>query len=422
MKLQSKMSLTLLAVSLITTATVGIVAYRSLMWDIRQSAKDRAFNNFVSDITDYLRRYGSLEKGARQESFDDFVFRRRLPPPPGPEQAHLGRGLPPFRFMILDREGRVINRSGEYAPGQKVPAAIFDRSRPIEINGRIALRVAPIGGPVLTDQDQQYLSVMRKALIIGVLAAGALAVLLGLFLGRRLGSALRELTRTIGSVSLDSELEQEVPVRSKDEIGLLAKAFNQMSSALSRTHAELRDSHDQIRSQAQTLRELSLRDPLTNLFNRRHFDARAQVMFNQAVRYGHPFAVMIGDLDHFKHINDRISHSVGDEVLRRVAVLILANTRESDIIARYGGEEFVIAFPESTLAQAAQCCQKLLKLIEHHPWREVHPDLRVTISMGICGDVSLGSVEKMLNAADEELYRAKSQGRNRIMPAVGHVV
>jgi len=250
------------------------------------------------------------------------------------------------------------------------------------------------------------------------LTAGALSVLLGLLIGRQQSATLRELSQAIGGMSLDGEIRQEIPVRSRDEIGLLARAFNRMSKTLTQTHTELRESHDRIQTQARELKELNVRDPLTNLFNRRHFDARAQILYNQSQRYHRPLAVMIGDLDHFKKINDHISHSAGDEVLRQVAEIIRSNTRKSDIVARYGGAEFVITFPESSILQAQQFCEKLRGLIECHPWEKIHPDLSVTISMGVCDDLSLGSVEKMLSKADEQLYEAKDRGRNRVMPTV----
>jgi len=418
MKLQSKITLTLLAVSLIATVTVGLVAYGFLMWDFRQSVKDRAFSNFTGDITVYLNRYGTLKNGERQEPFDQFVFRRHAPPTLPEGEFPLRPKVPPFRFMVLDPEGRVMNKDGEFGAGRKVPDTVFQQSRPIEVDGRVAVRVVQIGEPVLTYQDRQYLKVIRNALVTGILAAGGLAVLLGLFLGRRLSLTLRELTQAIGSMSLDGELSEEVPVRSEDEIGLLTETFNRMSGSLARTHAELRESHDKIQAQALDLHELSIRDPLTNLFNRRHFDAQAEILFNQSIRYGRPFTIMLGDLDHFKKINDRLSHAVGDEVLRQVSALITANVRKSDIVARYGGEEFVIAFPESDLQRAARSCEKLRKFVENHPWGEIHPDLKVTISMGLCDNADLGSVEKMLNEADEHLYEAKNQGRNRLMPPI----
>jgi diguanylate cyclase (GGDEF)-like protein len=320
--------------------------------------------------------------------------------------------------MMLDPDGRVIQGAEGYSQGQKVPDEILADSRPIEHNDRVVLRLVQIGDAVLSEQDRQYLNIIRKALTVGVVTAGVISVLLGLLIGRKQSAVLRELSTAISAMSLNGEMQQEVPVRTKDEIGLLALAFNRMSKSLTHTHTELRESHDRIKTQAQELKELSIRDPLTNLFNRRHFDAQAEILFNQSLRYDHPLTVMIGDLDHFKKINDHISHSVGDEVLRQVAEIIRSNTRKSDIAARYGGEEFVVAFPESSLQNAQQFCEKLRDLIESHPWDEIYPDLSVTISMGLCDNLSHGSVEKMLSEADEQLYRAKHMGRNRVMPVV----
>lgn len=427
MKLQARISLTLLTVSLITAACVGIVAYGYLARNFQESAENEAFENFTSDIMAYIDQYGSMENGRLVEPFNQFV--NRIKTESGQNLQGPGAEATPvtplalhetdtFRFMVLDSEGNVIEGAEHYARGQKIPADILDDSRPIEKNGEVMIRVVRIGEAVLSQQDRYYLTVIRRALIIGFLAAGVISVLLGLLLGRQQGSALRELSMAINAISPDGEILQEVPVRSRDEIGILAKAFNRMSKTLTRTRAELKESNDRIQTQSRELKELSVRDPLTDLFNRRHFDAQAEVLYNQSIRYQRPLAVMIGNLDHFKKINDRISHNVGDDVLREVAGIILSNTRKSDIAARYGGEEFVVAFPETTLQNAQQLCEKLRNLIESHPWDDIHPDLNVTISMGICDNITLGSIEKMLNEADRQLYKAKNLGRNCVMPAV----
>ena len=126
--------------------------------------------------------------------------------------------------------------------------------------------------------------------------------------------------------------------------------------------------------------------------------------------------MVVCDLDFFNQINDRYSHSIGDEVLRRVAQLLKNKTRGSDVIARYGGKEFVIACVDSTLAQTARRCEELRRQIEIYSWHELHPDLKVTVSMGLSDALSPPSVEKMLAEADARLYEAKNGGRNRIMP------
>lgn len=179
-------------------------------------------------------------------------------------------------------------------------------------------------------------------------------------------------------------------------------------------HQELQKLHHKVREQSALLQELSIRDGLTALHNRRYFDEQGTLALAQAKRYNHPLTIMIGDIDFFKRINDGFSHATGDEVLRQIARLLATNTRDSDIVARYGGEEFVVTLTEAALPQAIQLCEKLRQLIEAHSWRDIHPDLRVTMSMGLSADTQISSFEKMVEAADEKLYTAKESGRNRV--------
>jgi two-component system, cell cycle response regulator len=267
----------------------------------------------------------------------------------------------------------------------------------------------------LSAQDRASLAAMRKALLNGMLVAIAVAVVLGMLLGSRFGARVRELTLAIRSMRADGELLQQVPVRSRDEMGELVEAFNRMSNELTHAHAELKATTAQVQLQSEQLKELSIRDPLTHLFNRRYFDEHALQLYRQAVRGGRSLCMVVGDLDLFKEINDSFSHAVGDAVLRRIADLMRQNIRRSDVVARYGGEEFVIALPDCTEEQAAVCCEKLRLAIERYPWGEVHHHLRVTMSMGLCGSIELGGFEKMLAAADSALYEAKRGGRNRVV-------
>lgn len=209
-------------------------------------------------------------------------------------------------------------------------------------------------------------------------------------------------------------LRQRVEMNSRDEVGVLANAFNRMSEELAQSHAALAESNRQIRAQAEQLRELSVRDALTQLHNRRHFDEQAGQLYDLAQRHDQPFAVMIGDIDFFKRINDGFSHAMGDTVLRQVAELLRGHIRHTDLVARYGGEEFVIAFPQTALPQAEMLCEKLRGVIEAHDWAALHPRLRVTMSMGVYANLAAGSVEAMLREADLLLYRAKESGRNRV--------
>jgi two-component system cell cycle response regulator len=322
-------------------------------------------------------------------------------------------GPPPFHFIVTDQDYKVVLGAGTYRPGEPLPAAAREGARAVLVDGRPALYISSEGVLTPSKQEQQYLSAVREALLAGAAAAAVLALLLGVLLSRGLSRTLTRLTEAVRAMHGGSLL-QRVPVQGRDEVAALATAFNEMSEQLAHSHAELHASHQTILEQAEQLRELSVRDALTALYNRRHFDEQAITLFNQAVRHQRPLSLVIGDIDFFKRINDQFSHATGDAVLRKVGEILRGHMRLSDLVARYGGEEFVIALPETALPQAAALCDKLRELIEGFPWHEVHPDLKVTMSMGVCADIAAGTAEAMLQKADALLYRAKETGRNRV--------
>lgn len=339
----------------------------------------------------------------------------------GPPSGSLLRGgpridtAPPFRFLFIDPEGKVLSGDNEtFTEGQTVDASVRKRTAPLLAGGKLVGYTAPLSAPNLTDEDRAYLRAIREALVVGAVVAALITAIFGVVVGRRLCGGLRALTEATRLIR-EGQLRQSVQVGPLDEVGILARAFNRMSCDLARAHEELAASAEQIRAQADQLRELSIRDGLTQLYNRRHFDEQAPRMFAEARRYGQPLAFMIGDIDYFKRINDRFSHSTGDEVLRRVARILATQVRTSDLVARYGGEEFVIAFPQASVEQAQICCENLRRAIESYPWSQVHPDLRVTMSMGISDDLTLEGFERVLAVADSYLYQAKESGRNRVI-------
>lgn len=408
MKLQAKLTISLLAVGLVAVCTVGGVSYWLIMRGFAQSAMEQAFSNFRSDMTAYIETYGGWEVAVEREPFGNFVRRRREPPggpdhrPERPADDMIDRRGPPFRFIVMDATGRVRNHAGPYEVGSMAPAELRDKAVPIYYQGRVEVIASPLGEANLTERDRSYLNAMLRALLIGGGAALSLALLLGFVVGRGMGGALRKLTAATQAMLANRELPYRVEIDTKDEIGELANAFNLMNAELVYSHRELR--------------ELTVRDALTNLFNRRYFDEQAEKLYQQTERYGRPLTIMVGDLDYFKRINDNYSHAVGDKVLCTVAKILAASTRKSDIVARYGGEEFVILFPETSLEQAVGCCEELRRRIEAHPWTQLHPELKVTMSMGLCDKTELGNVEAMLAEADTRLYEAKRAGRNCIMP------
>jgi len=163
------------------------------------------------------------------------------------------------------------------------------------------------------------------------------------------------------------------------------------------------------------LERQTFEDALTGLANRRRLDQRLADEFALALRHGRPLAVAIADLDNFKLVNDRYSHAVGDAVLRAVAMLLSSQVRHTDLVARFGGEEFVLVLVQTDADAALRVCEKLRAAVERHAWDTMQPGLSLTISIGVCADTTLAGHERMLAAADRNLYLAKAGGRNRVV-------
>jgi diguanylate cyclase (GGDEF)-like protein len=156
-------------------------------------------------------------------------------------------------------------------------------------------------------------------------------------------------------------------------------------------------------------------DALTGLANRRRLDQRLADEFALALRHGRPLTVAMADLDHFKSVNDRFSHAVGDAAQRAIAKILTSHVRQPDLVARFGGEEFVIVLVETEPEAALRVCEKLRAAIANHVWTAIHPELALTVSIGVCADTSLPTHERMLAMADRNLYSAKAAGRNRVV-------
>ncbi len=164
------------------------------------------------------------------------------------------------------------------------------------------------------------------------------------------------------------------------------------------------------------LLEMATKDPLTGLYNRRHFQERLSEEMNRIRRYGGYLSIIILDVDFFKRINDTYGHPCGDEVLQKIAKILKENTRNSDIVARYGGEEFVILLPETNLKGATTLAERLRRQVEEEVFKCEDNKLKVTISLGVaCLEPESPKDEKrFLSIADKALYYSKHKGRNRV--------
>lgn len=160
-------------------------------------------------------------------------------------------------------------------------------------------------------------------------------------------------------------------------------------------------------------------DPLVGIYNRRYLDRRIKEEIVRACRYALPLAVLLIDVDRFKRINDKHGHQAGDLVLSRLGELIFQTIRQSDIAARYGGEELLIIAPNTTVSSAGALAERLRQRVETHELKlakgpDQLPEIHITVSIGVAGlSDETADGEKIIRNADEALYRAKQEGRNR---------
>ena len=174
---------------------------------------------------------------------------------------------------------------------------------------------------------------------------------------------------------------------------------------------------EDLRVQAEEFERQATHDKLTKLPNRRHADNFLQQQHDLVQSTDHIGVIALADVDHFKRINDSHSHAVGDLVLERVARILRDGCRKTDFVARYGGEEFLLYLPCTDSEQALDVCSQLRLAVQNAEWSDLADGLAVTISFGLAETVGTSLYKNVLDEADTRLYRAKNEGRNRVIAA-----
>jgi diguanylate cyclase (GGDEF)-like protein len=174
---------------------------------------------------------------------------------------------------------------------------------------------------------------------------------------------------------------------------------------------------DELKRSNEMLKELSNTDPLTQLFNRRYMMEVLDREMQRTARKGSPISILLMDIDNFKKVNDTYGHQLGDVVLVNVASVIKKHLRTYDVAARYGGEEFVAILPETPLDEAMAAAERIRTATQQSSYANKLQNLKVTISIGVATFPmpGLDSVDDLIRIADEGLYKAKSEGRNRVV-------
>ena len=243
-------------------------------------------------------------------------------------------------------------------------------------------------------------------LLVGV---GMIAYFLGLFIVR----PLHRLAKGAAKVAAGN-LDVDLPVLSGGEVGYLTQVFNNMVVRLREGREALDAANETLRRKNEELERLSVTDGLTGLYNRRRLMEAVNDEARRSQRLKHTFALLMVDVDHFKKYNDSFGHPAGDTVLARVAAILREATREVDHVARYGGEEFLVMLPETGMPEALDISERIRARIGE----EVFHGRRMTVSIGVAEFPLHGDTpEQVIAAADEALYEAKREGRDRVRRA-----
>ncbi|MEA5578188.1 diguanylate cyclase domain-containing protein, partial [Anabaena sp. UHCC 0451] len=261
---------------------------------------------------------------------------------------------------------------------------------------------------------------IRDAIFLFTIIA-SIATIIAFAIGQLLTKPIIYLTNIVSQFTAGN-LDIRAKVGSKDEIGQLARSFNDMALELQISFETLEQRVQERTAELvianQKLEQLVNLDGLTQVANRRCFDERLQAEWTRLAREQQPLALILFDVDKFKNYNDYYGHLGGDDCLVRLAQTVQKTVyRPADLVSRYGGEEFSILLPNTDLAGAIQVAQSIQQAIHDLAIPHTKSDVKniVTVSMGICSLIPSLDIKPdiLISSADQALYNAKKKGRDR---------
>jgi diguanylate cyclase (GGDEF)-like protein len=312
-------------------------------------------------------------------------------PMPAPTMKRLReRARAPFTYTSFS--GRDVIGTLEYVP---------------QVNWAV---IAEISSEAAYLQVRRFRDVALLVIVFLLVAVTASAYRLGRLIAR----PLDRLTKAAGEVAA-GDLNVDLPAApGGGEVGYLTDVFNHMVYRLRDGRAELDRINETLRKKNEELELLSTTDSLTGLSNHRSLMNRLDAEVARFKKEKRGFSVLVGDVDHFKQYNDAFGHPAGDEVLQTIAEIMRDSTRKNDCCARYGGEEFVIVLPDTAIADALDTAEHIRARVAAKKFN----GRKMTLSIGVASfPEDADDAEAIIAVADEALYQAKREGRDRTVRA-----
>jgi diguanylate cyclase (GGDEF)-like protein len=309
---------------------------------------------------------------------------------------------------------------GDYV---EVCAPVLGQRANYEMTGPLLLGYVTVGVSQTPEEAQLTRINILAAVLAGAVALGSLPLVF--LIVHRIVQPIRQLVAATDKIAAGS-YDTQVDIEREDMIGTLARSFNEMVKTVKRQQDDLESANKRLdrdleralgdlRDKNAQLEQLAATDPLTGLYNRRHFGRVLDQLFSEAARYDDELACVMIDLDGYKPINDEFGHAVGDKLLVVAGKVISANMRRMDIAARYGGDEFVLLLPRAGPEEAAAVADRVRAEYRTASAKVLQRERGVAMSVGISSmQVNHpAKAEQLVTLADVALYRAKASGRDR---------
>ncbi len=192
--------------------------------------------------------------------------------------------------------------------------------------------------------------------------------------------------------------------------------LHKQKKSLERINKELKKTVEELEKANQKIAEMSIKDGLTGLYNRRYFMEALEKEVSRAKRYKTCLVLCMMDLDHFKKINDTLGHQAGDMVLSEFGKILKETIRQSDLLCRYGGEEFAVILPDTDIKKAVSACERFREMLAELIFEFNSSQFKITVSIGVASlsKSKVKSFDELVRMADQALYQAKKRGRNRV--------